>query len=81
MFAPHATGAEFETSTGPHAQGQRNRRQEAARLCMSVRTEFRLLVNLQELDPVPQRRHRITCARMAEHRYPESRRARPSASR
>src|SRR5262245_50881256 len=55
---------EFETSARPHAARQRDGRQEAAALGMSVGSEFRLAHGRQEVKPVPERRQFIARPRL-----------------
>ena len=45
---------ELELAARPHAPGQGDRGQEAAALGMSVRADFGLAVERQEVEPVPE---------------------------
>src|SRR5262249_57856323 len=55
---------EFEPSARPHAARQRDARQEAAALGMSVGCEFRLAHGRQEVKPVPKWRQLVARPRL-----------------
>ena len=54
---------ELELAARPHATGQGDRGQEAAALGVSVRADFRLAVERQEIQPVPERGERRSRSR------------------
>jgi len=53
----------LEAAPGPHSSRQIDRRQKSTAPWMAVRPEFRLPFRRQEIQPVPQRRHRIAGTR------------------
>ena len=57
-------GDELQLAARPHAARQRHRRQEVAALGMAVRADLRLGRDLQEVEPVPERRQGIAGLRV-----------------
>src|SRR6516225_10120134 len=63
-FADVQRAMEFEAGARPHAARQRDGRQQAAALGMSVGCEFRLAHGGQEVKPMPERRQFIAWPRL-----------------